>query len=601
MNGLLRLLPIARVLTPVAAIVGLGLDLSATSAAPADDAARQGYEVLKKHCAACHGEELNYPGLNMFDRASLLRTDDPENPPFVVPGKSAESRIFLHASGKRQPQMPPEDQPRPTEAEVQAIAHWIDAGAPFPEQVQASRPFLSEATAMERVAADIQSRPVEHRPFLRYFSLAHLANDPRVSADTLALTRAAVSKLLNSLSRQPRIVPPVTVGDDGLVLRIDLRDYGWTDRDHWLPLLRSYPYGLDHSAAFGRILSECRSDIPCVRADWFVAKASRPPLYHQLLTLPGRVGAADTAARLEQILNVDYFRNFADDRLMRAGFSGKASGVSDHNRVVERHDSPFGYYWVSFDSAGKGERFNQANFPLGPKVPGAANIAAFDYDGGEIIHSLPNGLQAYMLVKGTGERIDEGPIEIVNDPNSHSGSNTIVNGVSCMGCHKEGMLPFTDSVRVQFEGRSGPVAEKVLRIYPPKEDFDRVVAEDRQRFIAAVTRAVAPFIGRPDGTVDLAAHPEPVSDVSRRYQRELALADVARDLGLPATAAEAEAAGIAASAESLKAVILSNEQFRQLELNPLTAGEPIPREQLEQVFARVVRQLKGVGAPLSVQ
>lgn len=599
MNGSFRFLFFARVLPSVAAIAGLGPSAAGTE--PAADVVRQGYGVLQKHCVACHGEELNYPGLNMFDRASLLRTDDPGNPAFLVPGKSAESRIFLHVSGRRQPQMPPEDQPRPTEAEVLALARWIDAGAPFPELVRTARPFVGETAVMERVAADLQSRPVEHRPFLRYVSLAHLANDPRIPDDTLALTRAAVSKLINSLSSQPRIVPPATVGDDGLLLRIDLRDYGWTDRDHWLPLLRSYPYALDHSARFGRILSECRSDVPCVRADWFVAKASRPPLYHQLLTFPGRVGAADTAGRLEQLLSIDYARNFADDRLMRAGFSGKASGVSDHNRIVERHDAPFGYYWVSFDSAGKGERFNHANFPLGPKMPGAANIAAFDHDGGEIIHSLPNGLQAYMLVNAVGERIDEGPIEIVNDPNSHSGSNTIVNGVSCMGCHKEGMLPFADSVRVQFEGRSGPVAEKVLRIYPPRQEVDRLVTEDRQRFVAAVTRAVAPFIGRPDGTVDLAAHPEPVSDVSRRYQRELALSDVARDLGLPATAAEAEAAGIAASAELLKAVILSNEQFRQLELNPLTAGEPIPREQFEQVFARVVRQLKGVGAPLIVQ
>jgi len=393
----------------------------------------------------------------------------------------------------------------------------------------------------------------------------------------------------------------VPVGSDGLLLRIDLRDYGWTDRDHWLPLLRAYPYGLDHSAQAGQALRESQSDIPCVRADWFVAKASRPPLYHQLLTLPGRVGAAESEARLEQILGVNLRENFATDRLLRAGFSGKASGVSDHNRIVERHDAPYGYYWVSYDSAGKGERQNQANFPLGPKVPGGANLAAFDHDGGEIIHSLPNGLQAYLLVKASGERIDEGPIEIVNDPNSHSGSNKIVNGVSCMGCHKEGMLPFADSIREQFAGRSGPVAEKVLSLYAAREEFARFVAEDRRRFVAAVSRAVAPFIGGADGTVDLAAHPEPISNVSRRYQRELSLADVARDLGLPPTAAEAREAGIGVSAESLEAAILANEQFRQMELFPLAAGEPIPRDQFERVFARIVRQIKGLRSPLAVQ
>ena len=70
-----------------------------------------------------------------------------------------------------------------------------------------------------------------------------------------------------------------------------------------------------------------------LRADWFVAVAARPPLYNVLLQLP------IDAATLEAQLKVDVPDDFRRNRLDRAGFL--KSGVSEQNRLIERHDAAY--------------------------------------------------------------------------------------------------------------------------------------------------------------------------------------------------------------------------------------------------------------------
>ena len=49
--------------------------------------------------------------------------------------------------------------------------------------------------------------------------------------------------------------------------------------------------GLVQMAAARRLTG---SDLPALRADWFVATATRPPLYHTVLDLPGTDAQLDT-------------------------------------------------------------------------------------------------------------------------------------------------------------------------------------------------------------------------------------------------------------------------------------------------------------------
>ena len=89
------------------------------------------------------------------------------------------------------------------------------------------------------------------------------------------------------------------------------------------------------------------SNIPSIQVDWFLATAASPPLYHELLSLPL------TDGELETRLGVDVDRNLRDApgvRVWRAGFNN--SGVSNNNRMVERHAFRDGAYWKSYDFAG---------------------------------------------------------------------------------------------------------------------------------------------------------------------------------------------------------------------------------------------------------
>ncbi len=579
----------------------LGLLLFPLLSANADEVAQKGVAFLEKHCASCHGDDNAYTGLDMRDRATLLRPLDNGEDPFIVPGKPEESRLWKVINDHDPLQMPPEDQDQPSKQEIADLKAWIDAGAEFPKAERPERTSVGEKLIVRIVLADLEELPENKRAFTRYFSLLHLWNDPSIPEEELRLTQAAVSKLINSFSSLPRIAVPIKVDDDGLVLRIDLRDYGWKHEHHWMELLKKYPFALTvRSGEADRLYELTHCEIPYLRADWFVHTAARPELYHKLVTLPDYQGIPERVGTLERLLGVDLQANFDNDRIWRAGFSGKKSGVSDHNRIVERQDARYGYYWPSYDSAGDQERQNFSRFPLGPKFPGRQNFGAFDHDGGEFIFSLPNGLQGYMLAKSTGERIDAGPQSIVRDPNQYGGTYDILNGISCIGCHKHGMRTFTDAIRSQFEDRSGDIADKVRRLYPKKEDMDRLVTQDRERFLRALQQACGPFLKQGDDTdKDITKFPEPITTIAKKYDQELMLADVARELGLPESREEAEAEGIKATAGQLETVIGFSETFRKFELRPLTAGEPITRKQWEQAFAPVAREL-GIGLPFIV-
>ena len=68
--------------------------------------------------------------------------------------------------------------------------------------------------------------------------------------------------------------------------RIDLRDLQWNAQT-WTRVLAAYPHHLPENAEASRQLAAMtRTELPFVRADWFVANAARPPLYHDILQLP---------------------------------------------------------------------------------------------------------------------------------------------------------------------------------------------------------------------------------------------------------------------------------------------------------------------------
>ncbi len=130
-------------------------------------------------------------------------------------------------------------------------------------------------------------------------------------------------------------------------------------------------------------------------------------------------------------------------------------------------------------------------------------------------------MQAYYLVDENGNRLDAAPIGIVRNP--AASDPTVRNGLSCIGCHTEGMKTFEDEVRAVVEQADNPPYDKVkaLELYVQKTVMDALVAEDTERFRVALEKTGGVFGGI-----------EPVQRFHETFQGTLSAAHAAAAVGL---------------------------------------------------------------------
>ena len=393
------------------------------------------------------------------------------------------NRLLITDTAKRMPLGQPQ---LPTQS-INTIRNWILAGAPdWAVTSTTDGDFISPAEILNTIETHLMSLESFDRAFARYFTMTHLYNAEE-RADILQEYRKALYKLVNSLSWGSTVTNPQPIDAQGTIFYIDLRHYEWDVNDGWGQIEAAYPYHIPFDAPaqtalreqLTRLQGEMKSDIPSIHVDWFVAKASLPPLYHELLSLPL------TDRELETRLEVDVARNLTNApgvRVWRAGTND--SGVSNHNRVIERHKSRYGAYWKSYDFAGSVGTQNIFTHPLN-----------FTHDGGEVIFNLPNGLQGYYLVNASGFRLDDAPINIVSNP--AASDPTVRNGLSCIGCHTEGMKTFEDEVRSVIESNATPAYDKAqaLRLYAEQSEMDALVQEDTDKYKEALEATGGEFGG----------------------------------------------------------------------------------------------------------
>lgn len=493
----------------------LGLLLASVSTAADPALPHKAQELLKNHCYRCHGKEGNIEGgLNyVLDSQKLIARGK------VLPGNAQQSPLYKRVAAGKMP--PPGEGARLSPNELAVLKQWIDAGAISPTPVRPERTPITEAAVFALIRDDLDHLDRRARRFTRYLSL-HPQYNLNLSADELQTYRNALAKLLNSLSWHPRVTLPKPIDPAGVVLRFDLRDFLW-DANLWNRLVADYPYAVVHDTAEARAaVVGTASRVPCVRADWFLATASRAPLYYELLQIPGN------AAELERQLRVDVALNIQQERIARAGFNG--SGISRNNRILERHDAVHGAYWRTYDFEAVPQnlierdlllpdRRNIFAYPLGPG--GTENT--FQHAGGEIIFNLPNGLHAYMLVNADNNRLDKGPIAIVSDPRRPD--RAVEAGVSCMGCHITGILQKSDQIRAHVEKNTKAFTradrDLIKALYPPEAKMKSLMDEDADRFQKAVTKT-----GNKISTTEL------ISTMTLRYEADVDLATVAAEFGL---------------------------------------------------------------------
>ncbi|MCC9603421.1 hypothetical protein LOC67_22970 [Stieleria sp. JC731] len=462
--------------------------------------------ILKKHCHRCHGQNQSDEG--GFDY--VLDRDQLVSSGLVTLRNENNSQLFQRIVSKDSP-MPPQGESTLSETEVNTIRDWIRSGAPT-GKASRSVELISHADLYKAIAVDLRSQTPGDRAYLRYFTLSNLANGG-MPEQGLKVYEVALAKLINSLSWNRELAKLHPLKTDQRTFRFDLRDLGWNS-ENWDEILAGYPHGIAPNIPEAQIAAKVtETHFPVVRADWFLHHASRPPLYHSLAQIP------ETDDELEEQLRVDVQRNISNGRVVRAGFA--RSGVSQNNRLIERHDSVFGAYWKSYDFAGNTGRKNLFRNPLGP----GNGRSHFLHDGGEIIFQLPNGMLGYMLTDADGNRIDRGPIEIVSDP--RQGDKTVVNGVSCMSCHYSGFIKKSDEVRrlVLANRTAYPQINEILAVYQDQGEVERAIDKDTDAYLVAL-RSDEVGIKNPSQA------DEPISMTSGRYQREVDLNTAAAELGL---------------------------------------------------------------------
>ena len=470
--------------------------------------AQQAYAIFEQNCLNCHGEHGAYTEQLIIEHAALVAPGGA-----VIPGNPQASEFYQRLIETAPERRMPLNAPPLSQLAIDTIRDWIAVGAPdWRDTFESDVAFITPKEMLETIENHVNSLSPFDRTFARYFTLTHLYNAGETTEALLAYRRA-LSKLVNSLSWGRKISNPRPIDSEETIFYIDLRDYEWEiGINRWTLIETEYPYGIDFNAptqtALREKLTNLREELDCempfVHVDWFLATASLPPLYHNILGLPETDRELETRLEVNVVENL---RNAAGRRVWRAGFN--ESGVSNHNRVVERHESRYGAYWKSYDFAGSVGSQNIFTHPL-----------SFTHDGGEIIFNLPNGLQAYLLVDAGGNRLNEAPINIVRNP--AASDPTVRNGLSCIGCHTEGMKVFEDEVRGVVEQNPNPPFNKdrALRLYTDQTTMDVLVAEDTQRYREALWEAGGVFGGI-----------EPIQRFHEAFQRPLAAAHAAAAVG----------------------------------------------------------------------
>ncbi len=537
-------------------IIALGFIHTASAQ---QELAQQAYLILQTKCLDCHGPHGTFTENLVIDSASGLVSTGA-----VVRGQPLNSNLYARLITTDNTKRMPLGQPPLDDASLQVISDWIAAGAPNWE-TQHDVTFIPTDAMLTAIQQHIQTLNPFDQPFARYFTMTHLYNAGK-SPEARNAYKIALAKLVNSLSWGFDIHNPHPIDDAETLFYIDLRNYDWDLRDAWTQIENVYPYAVafdaetqaGHHAKLTNLQQTMECEVPFVHVDWFLATASLPPLYHNILQLP------ETERELERELGVDADRNLQRDpgrRVWRAGTND--SGVSNHNRVIERHTARYGAYWKSHDFAGSADAQNIFTHPL-----------SFERDGGEAIFNLPNGLQAYYIADKSGTRINVAPTEIVSDPAAKDPA--VHNGLSCIGCHTEGMKTFTDQVRTAIEQTANPPFDKnyALLLYVTQDRMDALLAEDTARYKIALEKTGGVFGGI-----------EPVHRFHEAFQDALEAPDAAAAVGL--------------QTENFLSQIRVKSSLQNLGLTGLTSGSNVKRDAWTQQFSEIITALNSPDTPVT--
>lgn len=412
--------------------------------------------------------------------------------------------------------------------------------------------------------ADRARFPAADHPYLYYLSLEDTAPEHRQDLSI------AIRLMVASSSLQPIVerCTPVAVLPERLY-RIDLRDLGWEHKD-WKTVLKDYPYRKNKGHRLPLL----------IKADWLLvelADATESDAYYRLL-----FGGDKIPAKRDDwldLLKVDRTKSTNFDPL-RFGQIESESGVAKQPaRWLESHPvlsgSAGGYAWGTRDVL----EVTRDKDPL-------ENLTGnFDHDGEEWIVGIPKislatgdrgTLQVYLLSDGQGNRVDEAPVDLVEDSTLFRGTREIRNPGSCVQCHGVGLnQPTTNDFKELI--RDG------VDTYAEKETQQQIEAFHLGSLALALDRANEDFgaiVQQVCGVSGIEAA-KAFKRAVNVHDTPLDLAATAREIGTTPVQWRAAIASDLATGKTLGARIAG-----------LAHGRTIPREAWEYRYAETYQQAK---------
>lgn len=118
--------------------------------------------LFKSNCYSCHGPSQQLNGLRLDRRHAVIQNRIGANGALIVPGNSAESRLYVKLIGSQSGlQMPPTG---PLAAEqIAKVKAWIDQGAEWPDEFSGDTPSASPDPKAARIMEALRNG--DHKRF----------------------------------------------------------------------------------------------------------------------------------------------------------------------------------------------------------------------------------------------------------------------------------------------------------------------------------------------------------------------------------------------------------------------------------------------------
>ena len=164
--------------------------------------------IFAANCAGCHAATVKMGSLDLDTYAGLSKGG--HSGPVIVPGKSAESLLYLRITGKTAPAMPLNGKSLAA-GDIEIIRRWIDAGAPPP---------AAGETVVKRAPAIPDIRP--RKPVKPLISALAYSPDGKLLAlgsfQEVRLVEPQAGKLVATLTGEAEDVRALAFSPDGKLL-----------------------------------------------------------------------------------------------------------------------------------------------------------------------------------------------------------------------------------------------------------------------------------------------------------------------------------------------------------------------------------------------